>query len=109
MVNKALWEIDQFDEALASFKSDPRSYLEMWERSADRAQPPYPRGGSLTAEEREAIAALDFGSLYAMGVNPFLLWQFARSVAVPDLMPVETLIEEFRLAAEPYGYPDFRT
>jgi hypothetical protein len=108
MVNKLIWDVDRSDAALAAFKEDARAYLDAWEAQAARPLPPYPEGGSLASEEREAIQGRDYGALYAMGVNPFLLWQFARSVSVPE-MNVEELIISFREAVEPYGYPDFHT
>ena len=109
MVNKAMWEIDQSAETLAAFKTDARAFLEQWESQANRPTSPYPQGGSLTGDERQALEARDYGALYAMGVNPFLLWQFARSVSVPDEMSGEELVASFRDAVEPYGYPDFFT
>jgi len=101
LVNKVIWEVDRTDDGLAAFKADPSGFLDIWTGSAD--------GGSLTGEERQAIEARDYGWLYAMGANPFLLWQFARSVSVPDEMAVEELIASFRAAVEPHGYPDFHT
>ena len=44
-----------------------------------------------------------------MGANPFLLWQFARSVSVPEEMGIEELISSFREAVTPFGHPDFHT
>ena len=108
-VNKAMWEIDLTDSNLEVFKADPAGFLDDFEAAADDPQPPYPRGGSLTDHERRALETLDFGALYAMGVNPFLLWQFARSVVVPDLMTIGDLIASFREQTEPHGSPDFAT
>jgi len=108
-VNKAMWEIDLTDTNLEAFKTDPAGFLDGFEAADRDPEPPYPRGGSLTEDERRALETLDFGTLYAMGVNPFLLWQFARSVAVPDLMTVEELISRFRVAVTPHGRPDFAT
>jgi hypothetical protein len=109
MLNKLMWEVDKTDEALAGFKADPAAFLRGWEESADQPAPPYPAGGEMTEEERAAVQALDFGAIYAMGAHPFLLWQFARSVCVPDSMSIEELIAAFRAAVEPHGYPDFFT
>ena len=109
MVNKLMWEVDRSDASLERFKSDPGAFLDDWVTMGERPVSPYPEGGSLTAPERKALAAHDYGSLYAMGVNPFLLWQFARSVSVPDEMTGEELITSFRQAVEPHGYPDFHT
>jgi hypothetical protein len=109
MMNKVLWEVDKTDVSLASFKSDPVAFLNFWERAALDPEPPYPSGGTLTPEERNALETLDFGWLYAMGASPFLIWQFARSVSVPDIMSIEELVSSYRAAVEPHGNPDFAT
>jgi len=109
LLNKLMWEVDSSDEALERFKSNTGRFLEGWEASSRSPVPPYPKGGELSGEERHAIERRDYGSLYAMGVNPFLLWQFARSVSVPDEMSLEELVASFRESVEPHGYPDFFT
>jgi len=109
MLNKVMWEVDRTDEALAAFKADTPAFLNAWEESWRRPVPPYPVGGSLTSRERVALETRDFGTLYAMGTNPFLLWQFARSVSVPGSMSIEQLVISFREAVLPHGYPDFFT
>lgn len=109
MVNKAMWSIDRSAANLRAYQTDPGAFLDSWERLADDPEPPYPDGGTLTAAERSALETLDIGALYAMGANPFLLWQLVRSVLVPHRMTIEELIVEFRSAVEPHGYPDFAT
>lgn len=109
MVNKLMWEVDRTDESLAVFKDDAGAFLEAWEALTERPVSPYPEGGSLTPSERRALETRDFGALYAMGANPFLLWQFARSVSVPDVMGIEELTSSFREAVAPHGYPEFST
>jgi hypothetical protein len=109
MVNKVMWEVDRSDANLSSFKNDQAAFLDEWQRAALSPEPPYPSGGTLSALERKALETLDFGALYAMGANPYLLWQFARSVSVPDRMSIEDLVSSFRTAVEPHGSPDFRT
>jgi hypothetical protein len=108
MVNKLMWEVDSSDESLAAFKTDPIAFLDSWEELSATPVPPYPRGGSLTGPEREALENRDFGAIYAMGANPFLLWQFARSVSVPEVGS-EELVRSFRESVTPHGYPDFTT
>jgi hypothetical protein len=107
MLNKAMWAIDITDSNLADFKTDPAGFLAAWE--SIEPEPPYPAGGTLTPDEKKALESLDFGAIYAMGANPFLLWQFARSVSVPDRMPIEELVSSFRDAVTPHGAPDFAT
>lgn len=108
MVNKLIWEVDTSDEALARFKADPYGFVESWQE-IESPTPPVPQGGHLTEAERLALVGKDYGALYALGVNPFLLWQFARSVSVPDEMAIEELVNSFREAVAPHGYPDFHT
>lgn len=108
MVNKLIWEVDTSDEALDWFKSDPGQFVQSWQDDSEPT-PPVPSGGRLSEEERRAVVGKDYAALYAMGVNPFLLWQFARSVSVPDEMAIEELIKSFREAVAPHGYPDFHT
>ena len=109
MVNKVMWEVDRTDGALAAFKDDPTLFLDRWTTATEGSIPPHPEGGSLTPSERQALQDRDYGALYGMGVNPFLLWQFARSVSVPEEMSVEELIVSFRKKVTPFGYPDFHT
>ncbi len=109
MVNKLMWEVDRTDEALAAFKVDSADFLDRWTAHTRTPTPPHPEGGSLTPSEREALQGRDYGALYAMGANPFLLWQFARSVSVPEEMSIEELIASFREAVTPFGHPDFHT
>jgi hypothetical protein len=109
MVNKVMWEVDLTDANLAKFQADPVGFLDQWEMAALEPVPPYPRGGILTDEERRALETLDFGALYAMGCNPYILWQFARSVLVPHRVSGEELMKSFREDVEPHGYPDFAT
>lgn len=108
MVNKLMWEVDTSDEALATFKDNPAAFLDAWENLAADPKPPNPSGGSLTGPERAALVDLDFAAIYARGANPFLLWQFARSVSVPE-MDVQDLVGSFRESVQPHGYPDFTT
>lgn len=109
MVNKAMWAIDRTDANLVEYRADPGHFLDRWEQLTDDPEPPYPDGGTLTPRERDALMTLDIAALYAMGANPFLLWQLARSVLVPGQMDIDELIAHFRAAVDPHGYPDFST
>ncbi|MGH8915369.1 MAG: hypothetical protein ACRDZM_12740 [Acidimicrobiia bacterium] len=109
MLNKLMWEVDRSDDALAAFKGDASAFLAGWEAKIEHPVPPYPEGGTLSDDERAALESRDYGALYAMGANPFLLWQFARAVSVPEEMGPEDLIGSFRKAVTPHGYPDFHT
>lgn len=109
MVNKFLWEVESDNASLASFKKDPAGLVKAWELEAATPQPPYPAGGTLTVEERQACIAVDYAALYSMGAHPYLLWHFIRAVLVPGTMPVEELSEALKLAVAPLDRPDFAT
>lgn len=109
MIDKLLLDIDRTDDDLEAFIADTPSFLDRWERAAEQPVPPHPSGGSLTAGEREAFEAWDYAGLYRMGAHPYLLWHVVRAVYVPDRMTIDELIEEYRAAVAPLGYPDFTT
>lgn len=109
MIDKLLLAIDRTDDDLEAFMADTASFLDRWERAAANPVPPYPEGGSLTPEEREAFGQWDYARLYEMGAHPYLLWHVVRAVYVPDHATAEELIEEYRTAVTPLGYPDFTT
>ena len=104
MVNKLMWEVERSEDSLNAFRHDPGSFLDRWE--AAEAKPPYPEGGKLTAEERAALEAVDYRTLYAMGAHPFILWQFVRALWTEDPAP---LVTRYREAIADLGYPDFAT
>jgi len=109
MLNKLLWEVESDNEHLASFKQDPAGFVASWELMAATPQPPYPVGGTLTAEERQACITVDYAALYSMGAHPYLLWHFIRAVLVPDLMTVEELSDALKQAVAPLDRPGFTT
>lgn len=109
MLNKVMWEVDKTDDNLRSFKADPVRFLDQWEAAWESPEPPFPPGGTLEPEERRSLESLDFGALYAMGANPYILWQFARAVSVPERAGIEELTISFRNQVAPHGYPDFAT
>jgi hypothetical protein len=71
----------------------------------DRAA--YVRDSPLADAERQAFLALDYRSLYGMGAHPFLLWVWTQRVRKPT--DVRALIQEYREAVGPLGYPSFGT
>lgn len=109
MLNKLLIEIDRTDEAVEAYRSDPVGFVARWEAAAANPQPPYPDGGTLTDEERAAFETLDYGTLYAMGAHPFLLWHVVRAVLVSDDLDVRQLAARYVETVTPHGYPDFTT
>ncbi|WP_027014365.1 aromatic ring-opening dioxygenase LigA [Comamonas composti] len=63
-VQKAIYELNRSDEALAHWRRDAASYLADFD---------------LTDEERMAMSTPDIGLLYVMGVNGQLLMHFAAA------------------------------
>ncbi len=107
MIDKLLLEIDRSDESLAAYQADPAAFVAAWEMAARSPVPPYPTGGRLTEEEREAFCPFDAGRLYAMGSHPFLLWHVVRALAGAG--DVQETSRRYVAQIEPYGYPDFTT
>jgi hypothetical protein len=70
--------------------------------AADLSERPF-----LTDEEREALRQIDYATLYRLGAHPFLL--FGWTVRVRRATDLRSLIQEYRTAVAPYGYPDFAT
>jgi hypothetical protein len=107
MINKLLWEVEGSDESLRAFIDDSAGFIDRWERTVPL--PPCPSGGTLTAEERTAFEAWDYSTMYRMGAHPFLLWQFARAVWVPERMESHEFVVAFRVEVAEHGHPDFAT
>jgi hypothetical protein len=69
-------------------------------------------GFELTDEERKVFVEKDIGKLYGMGVQPFILLQFAQFVRNKPFNSIEDLIEFQRWYVPqiaPYGNPDYGT
>lgn len=92
-VNKAIRDMLLHPTVRERFLADP---------AADLAERPF-----LTDEEREALRTLDYATLYRLGAHPFLL--FGWTVRVRRAADLRELIQEYRAAVTPYGYPDFAT
>jgi hypothetical protein len=107
MINKLLWEVERTEESVGAFTDDTVGFISRWERTVPL--PPHPSGGALTSEERTAFEAWDYSSLYRMGAHPFLLWQFARALWVPNRMEAEEFAAAYRSAVAEHGHPDFAT
>src|SRR5665811_1323244 len=94
IINIVLYDIDQAEETIEQFTTDPSGFLAQYR---------------LTEDERAAFERSDYGALYAMGAHPFLLWQVVRSLAMIDSTPMPALIEEYRNSVSPHGTPDHIT
>ena len=94
MIDIVLYEIDQTIESIERFTTDPGGFLDAYR---------------LTEDERRAFEAWDYGTLYAMGAHPFLLFQVVRSLAVRNGVAIPEIIEQYREAISPHGAPDYIT
>lgn len=61
---------------------------------------------ALSDAEREALAALDYPGLYALGAHPFLLNGFLMRTQSGDRA---SALAAYRAAIAPLGQPDFAT
>jgi hypothetical protein len=99
LMNKLIHHVNMNKAAEEEYVADPRAFVNEWEKSQKL---------KFSAEEREALAAKDYGKLYALGAHPFTLWSFTEAVWVHDV-PREELVRDYKEKAAKAGYPDFRT
>ncbi len=90
-LNKVMRQIIQDLESFQAFKENPSAFLEKQ---------------NLSQEERDALMRIDYPTLYAAGVHPFLLNGFVSRVWSGDR---GKLMAEYRTKIAPLGYPDFST
>jgi hypothetical protein len=89
-VDKVMRELVQDEAAAAAFRADPAAYVA-------------PR--DLDPEERDALIACDYRTLYRLGAHPFLLWGYVRA-AQAEHAPESRAYAD---ALAPLGTPDFGT
>lgn len=102
-VNKFMRQVNMDPASLHAYRTDaPASVAAFGAEQQAAAQ------DGLTEAEAQALCSYDFGTLYAMGAHPYLLWSFIEAALVPP-MPRPELVQAFRVAAGAVGYPDFAT
>ena len=90
-VDKVMREVILDVKTANAFKADTAKFLQ---------------GRDLTEEERNALIAIDFATLYRLGAHPFLLNGFTRLVWKGDKAALNA---DYRKNIAPFGYPDFST
>jgi len=90
-VDKVMREAILDAKVAGAFKADTEKFLQ---------------GRELTEEERKALIAVDYATLYKLGAHPFLLNGFTRLVWKGDKAALNA---EYRKNIAPFGYPDFST
>ena len=81
-VQRAIYELNRSEEALAGWRSDAQAYLADFD---------------LTREERAALAQPDIGLLYVLGVNGQLLMHFAAAAGYTWDAYLDAMREGLRL------------
>ncbi len=99
VMNKFIRHVNMNESAELAYRKNPADYVREWE-SAEKLK--------LTAEERDALAAKDYGKLYALGAHPFTLWSFTEAVWAHEI-PREQLVKDYKEKTAKVGYPDFKT
>ena len=99
LMNKLIHYVNMNEAAEKEYKASPREFVEKWEKTQKL---------KLEPEEREALAAKDYGKLYALGAHPFTLWSFTEAVWVHEV-PREELVKDYKDKATKAGYPNFKT
>jgi hypothetical protein len=99
LVNKLIHLVNMNQEAEEQYTAHPREFVDKWEKTQKL---------KLEPEEREALAAKDYGKLYALGAHPFTLWSFTEAVWVQKV-PRAELVADYKAKAAKVGYPNFKT
>lgn len=99
LMNKLIHLVNMDEKAEEKYCANPRAFVEEWEKTQKL---------KLSPEEREALAAKDYGKLYALGAHPFTLWSFTEAVWVHE-KGREALVADYKAQAVKAGYPSFKT
>ena len=99
LVDKFMHVVNMNEAAEDAYVENPPGFVAQWEK-AERLE--------FTPEERRALERRDYGSLYAMGAHPFLLWSFTEAVWRRE-MDREELVRDYKAKAAAAGYPEFET
>lgn len=109
-VDKFIVFVEASDEEVRAYTADPAEYVESWIAAGNASRVPVANGGRLSADERTALASVDYGTLYEMGAHPYVLWHFAEAVLVWEgNLTWPELKEEYREAVRQFGTADFAT
>ena len=90
-VNKILRQVAREESAKEAFLKDAESFLE---------------GRDLTEEERKALLAKDYRTLYALGAHSFVLFGFVMRIFPGDRKELE---KEYCRTIAPLGRIDYST
>lgn len=99
LMNKFIHLVNMDAAAEKEYTARPREFVEKWETTQTL---------KLEPEEREALAAKDYGKLYALGAHPFTLWSFTEAIWIHE-KPREELVADYKAKAAKAGYPNFKT
>lgn len=99
LVNKFMHVVNMNQDAEEAYVENPPGFVARWEKG-ERLE--------FTAEERRALGRRDYGSLYAMGAHPFLLWSFTEAIWRHEV-DREELVKDYKEKAAAAGYPDFES
>ena len=99
LVNKFMHVVNMNQAAEEAYVENPPGFVARWEKG-ERLK--------FTAEERRALERRDYGSLYAMGAHPFLLWSFTEAIWRHEV-DREELVQDYKEKAAAVGYPDFES
>lgn len=105
MINKLVRAIELSDATVKAYIADPPAFVAEWltggagpERHSDDRV--------LTEQERAAFETRDYETLYALGAHPYLLWHWVEAVYLHEATWPE-MVEKYRAAVTPHGWPDF--
>jgi hypothetical protein len=111
LVDKFLYQVDADSRLLEKYIDDPAAFVPRWEQEYAPLVTPTERvsGNAFTPEEREALVAQDFETLYAMGAHPFILWTIMLPILERRLGPFPVVSEHYTATIAKHGRPDWST
>jgi hypothetical protein len=110
LVDKFLYRVDRDPSWVELYMSDPARCVAEWERAeANMIGTERTTAHSFTAEERAALVARDYVTLYAMGAHPFVLWTLFIPILEGSYPSPKAMQDAYAKKISPFGRPDFRT
>jgi hypothetical protein len=103
--------VDRNPVALKEYLEDPAHFVARWEETEGPRlnETENVSGHRFTEEERRALSERDYGALYAMGANSFMLWTLFLPLLEPEYPSFRELVNAYNARIRPYGRPDSAT
>lgn len=108
MMNKFIRAVEMSTTSVNAYVADPAGFIDRWLAGGAGADA-VADDRVLTSAERAAFENRDYGALYGLGANPYLLWHFTEAVYEHEYTEGfgwRELVEKYRAAIIPHGEVD---